>query len=258
MIENPQLRQRQIAMENVRDEYRDDFLDYGDPRQGADRFVGEDDDHPAPTPSQPSAPILDRAMLGLLREVAEEEEDPNVVRPWNPPPPPRQPDDPPLVPRDRPPLYQPVHIPDVRHGDPKITGAYAPNVREGWWFRTAQDLNAYPGPKRNAFFHSSRIMETDLGEWHQNDPCTHCANAGHECWSYSDRGIRNIAQGSKICARCRVRPGQGGCSLVQDDKRKGRKKKARSPPPPSRDIRPKPPGPPPPPPPMGGQGIAAF
>lgn len=46
---------------------------------------------------------------------------------------------------------------------------------------------------------------------------------GHECWSYSVKGARQILRPGTTCARCRVVGREGGCSISK--RRKEAKKR---------------------------------
>jgi hypothetical protein len=85
-----------------------------------------------------------------------------------------------------------------------------------------------------------------------NDAYTSCITVGQECWTYNKRGLREVLRAGNACVKCRLRPVDGGCSLVlSKDKRKQRVYKRKPYSPPSGPPRPLLPGLRPPPPTKG-------
>lgn len=98
---------------------------------------------------------------------------------------------------------------------------YSPQVLDKWWSRSSDELIAMRQAIRSQFSHIGRIMETEVGEMlPKGYGCTYCLDNDLECWIYSRRGRKQVKFSSEACARCRVRPKNGGCSLsIRDNKR---------------------------------------
>ena len=187
------------------------------------------------------------ASEAILREHSRPQADQPVLSGWNirPAPQPTNPNPILSAQRGRAPVQQ---IPPLQRMDPRHSGPFYPQNQNGWWWQNEEGIEA--SRFRSTLYHIARIMETDLGMFrNSNNACTSCVAAGHECWTYNERGLREVSRAGNACAECRLRPVDGGCSLVSSkDKRKQRvyKRKPRSPP--SGPPRPLFPGPRPPPP----------
>lgn len=90
--------------------------------------------------------------------------------------------------------------------------------------RSEEELEELRPNKRRDFGHIARIMETELGErLEEESRCSACRQGGEECWVYSTKGRQQVRRPGDTCARCRVKPRPGGCSLSR------RKRKRSSP-----------------------------
>ena len=96
----------------------------------------------------------------------------------------------------------------------KVREMYRPVVNGKWWFRTEVEWSEMKMNKRHDFSHIGRIMETELGKkLADGDRCVVCRSLNQECWVYTLKGAQQISRPGSACARCRVAPRAGGCSL---------------------------------------------
>lgn len=96
----------------------------------------------------------------------------------------------------------------------KSRDLYTPVVAGKWWSRTPAQLQPMNEKEIRNIGHIARIMETELGEQKLGtERCQYCQANDEECWLYTSRGLTQITNPGQACARCRITPRTGGCSL---------------------------------------------
>lgn len=111
--------------------------------------------------------------------------------------------------------------PEANHSPQSPEAKYPSSLRRPtqdgeWWSVSEAAWDIWNATKKQKWSCIGRIMETDDGE-RQSVPCAFCADAGVECWAFTEETIRRSInrQGgklSKTCARCRLK-GSQQCGL---------------------------------------------